>query len=283
MNRLPYVQVEDLNIYYKIEGSGPPLVLLHGMSNNSRSWEKQVEDLKKNYTVIAWDAPGYGNSSDPIKEFTQFQDFAVVLKGFLDKLNLKEIYLLGHSMGAATALEFYRLYPNFIKALILADITRGAAALSSEENESKLKNRLYAIGNFSPQEIANQRIKALLSSGASKEVFHQVKEIMSMVRPAGYRSVANSLYNLDQMDLLPRVNVPTLIICGELDSVTPVKESTIIHKGIRESELVIVPKTGHLCYQEDPHTFNIHIHEFLNKFSKVRQGGDGISGTRGKG
>jgi pimeloyl-ACP methyl ester carboxylesterase len=262
---MPYVHVEDLRIHYEIEGNGEPLVLLHGMSNNAHSWKNQMQVLKEHYTVIAWDAPGYGKSSDPAKEYQYFEEFAHVLKGVIDQLGYEKINLLGHSMGAAIAIDFCHLYSHKINKLILADPTRGAAALDSEENEKKLKSRLFSIENLSPEQIAEKRIEALLSSYASEEVYNQVKEIMSQVRPAGYRSVAYSLYHLNQMKVLPEINVPVLVMCGELDTVTPVSEAEAIHDKLRNSQLVIVPKGGHLCYQENPETFNTSIIEFLSK------------------
>jgi pimeloyl-ACP methyl ester carboxylesterase len=262
---MPYVKVEDLSIHYEVEGNGEPLVLLHGMSNNSQSWREQVKELKEYYTVIAWDAPGYGKSSDPIGEFRNFKEFARVLNGMLDQLKLEKVYLLGHSMGAAIAIEFCLLYPHKMKKLIISDPTRGAAALDRDENERKLENRLYSIENLSPKEIAEKRVEALLSSYALEEVYMWVKEIMTQVRPAGYRSVAYSLYHLNQTNLFSNIDVPVLVLCGELDTVTPVREAEAIHEELINSELVIIPKSGHLCYQENPGKFNASIIEFLNK------------------
>ncbi|TCP31704.1 pimeloyl-ACP methyl ester carboxylesterase [Scopulibacillus darangshiensis] len=268
---MPYQKVNDLTIHYEIEGDGPPLVLLHGMGNNSRSWRKQIETLCHYFTVVAWDAPGYGKSSDPQKPLTEFTDFAKVLRAFLDKLNLHDIYLLGHSMGAATALEFYDFYPDFIKALILADATRGAAACDHEENEKKLKVRLDSIKNLPPNKLAKERVKKLLSPHASDEVRKLAESIMSEARPAGYCSVAYSLYNANQMSLYPMVNIPTLIMCGELDDVTPVSESKIIHSHIQKSEFVTIPNAGHLCYLEDPNIFNYHVINFLCKIEQSKR------------
>jgi pimeloyl-ACP methyl ester carboxylesterase len=266
---MPYAQVEDLSIHYEIGGTGEPLLLLHGMSNNSQSWREQMQELKDHYTVIAWDAPGYGKSSDPAEEFRSFKEFARILEGLLEQLNLEKIYLLGHSMGAAIAIDFCTLYPHKVKKLILADPTRGAAALDSKVNEQKLKERLFSIGNLDPEEIADKRIKALLSPNASKEVYQRVKEIMSQVRPAGYRSVAYSLYYQNQMTLLPTMDVPVLVMCGELDTVTPVKEAEAIHDQLKNSQLVIIPKGGHLCYQENPEAFNARIIEFLKTHTNI--------------
>lgn len=88
---------------------------------------------------------------------------------------------------------------------------------------------------------------------------------MSQVRPSGYRSVTYSLSNLNNMDLLPTISVPTLVICGEEDKVTPVSESEVFHQSIQGSRLEIIPNAGHLCYQEDPDTFNEKVINFLGE------------------
>lgn len=264
---MPFIQVGDLSIHYEIAGQGEPLVLLHGMSNNSQSWKKQMKELQEYYTVIAWDAPGYGQSSDPQEEFRHFSHFADVLKEFIEELHYDSIYLLGHSMGAAIALDFCHRFPSMVKALIIADATRGSAALSKDENETRLKNRLNAIETMEPHEIAKRRVEALLAPQAAEEVRNEAEKIMSQVRLAGYRSVAYSLYHVNQMNFLSSISTPTLVICGELDSVTPVSESRVFHENILNSEFSIIPGTGHLCYQEDPASFNRQVLNFLNEFN----------------
>src|SRR5687767_10038664 len=109
---MPYLSVQDLSIHYEIEGKGKPVIILHGMGNNSQSWKKQLAGLSENNTVIAWDAPGYGKSSDPKEELTEFSQFADILKGFVKALNYKSVTLLGHSMGSAIALDFCYRFPE---------------------------------------------------------------------------------------------------------------------------------------------------------------------------
>lgn len=266
---MPFLKTTNLTIHYEIAGKGEPLVLLHGMSNNSQSWRRQLEGLKENFTVIAWDAPGYGQSSDPKEEFQSFSQFADVLKEFIEALPYESVYLLGHSMGAAIAIDFSSRFPSMVRSLILADATRGSAALSAEENEKRLQNRLHSIENLDPKEIAANRVYALLAPNPNEEVKKEAEKIMGQVRLAGYRAVAYSLYNQNQMDILATISAPTLIICGEEDGVTPVKESQVIHEKIANSKLVTIPKTGHLCYQEDPQTFNQHVLEFLSAVKTV--------------
>lgn len=260
---MPFLPVQDLSIHYEIEGNGKPLIILHGMGNNSQSWKKQLSGLSENYTVIAWDAPGYGKSSDPSEEFTDFSQFADILKEFIKNLNYKSVTLLGHSMGSAIALDFCYRFPEMVDRLIISDATRGAAALTVEENKKKLDARLNSINTLDPKEIAIHRVKELLAPNPNPEVKQEAERIMSQVRPMGYRSVAYSLFHLNQMDLLSSIITPTLIICGELDKVTPVSDSEIFHKKIKNSELAIIAGTGHLCYQEDPNIFNRIVLDFL--------------------
>lgn len=257
------VQVEELLIHYEIEGEGPPLIILHGMGNNSQSWKKQLMGLSKNFTVIAWDAPGYGESSDPKVELRDFRQFADVLKGFIQNLNYQSVTLLGHSMGSAIALDFCYRFPEMVDALIISDATRGAAALSQEVNEQKLNGRLRSIETLNPKQLAELRVKELLSPDPDPEVQKEAERIYSQIRPMGFRSVAYSLFHLNQMDILPFITVPTLVICGELDRVTPVSESQIFYENIKESKMMTIPGTGHLCYQEDPEQFNSIVLTFL--------------------
>ncbi|QKE74854.1 alpha/beta hydrolase [Arthrobacter citreus] len=262
---MPISHLNDLSINYQESGNGQVLVILHGLGNNSQSWKHQLSQLSEYYRVIVWDAPGYGGSSDLKEEFHEFSQFANVLKEFLDSLGLESINLLGHSMGSAIAIDFTSRFPQMVNSLIISDATRGAAGLTKEDNEQKLQNRLNSIDHLEPSELARKRVKALLSPNASTEVIKEAERIMAQVRPSGYRSVSYSLSNLNQMEILSSISVPTLVMCGELDQVTPVSESQIFHELIPNSEFAIVPNTGHLCYQEDPKLFNQFVVDFLKK------------------
>lgn len=259
-------RVGSLTIHYRTAGEGMPLVLLHGLGNNSGSWSKQLAGLQNQFQVIAWDTPGYGESSDPEPEFRTFRELAVMLKGFLDALGLRKVFLLGHSMGSTLAMQFCSMYPEYVEALILAASTRGGLA-NPERNERKLKNRLHNIENLLPEELAKRRTPDMFSRFASEEVIAEAMRIMSQVRPAGYRSVAYSLYHADQTPLLSSIKMPTLLLCGEDDTVTPVGESRMVEQGIQGSRLELIAQAGHLCYIEKPEEFNAHVRSFLQAVS----------------
>ncbi|MFD2368677.1 alpha/beta fold hydrolase [Brevibacillus sp. GCM10020057] len=264
---MPYTQAGSLSIHYRTQGVGTPLILLHGLGNNSQSWSRQLAGLQDQFQVIAWDAPGYGDSSDPDPEFRTFGELADILEDFIDSLGFEKIFLLGHSMGSTTAMEFCAKYPERVQALILAASTRGGRT-NPETNERKLKDRLHNVENLSPQELAELRIPAMFSPYAAPEAIAEAKRIMAMVRPPGYRSVAYSLYNADTTGLLPSLKMPTLLICGEDDKVTPVAESRIVEQGIAGSTLKLIARAGHLCYIEQPEEFNSLVRSFLQGCDK---------------
>jgi len=263
---MPKVNLEKHGeIHYLERGDSDKekIILLHGLGNQSKTWEEQLNMLSKNYHVIAWDAPGYGGSYDPYPWIHHFEEFSKILNQFCEALNFKKIFLVGHSMGAAIAIDFAYRFPEKVKKLIIADPTRGGAFKDEENNQKSLENRLYAINEEGSVKLAQDRTKNLFSDNASRTLIAKSEKIMQQVRPSGYSSVSYSLYNLNQKNIYPKIEVSTLIICGEEDKITPVAESDYIHQQIPYSKLSIIPKAGHLCFLEDPEGFQYRIINFL--------------------
>lgn len=260
---MPDIQVDGLKIHYEQTGNGSALVLLHGIGSNSRSWRNQLTGLSDEFTVIAWDAPGYGRSDDSTVAEEEFRmaHFADYLAGLLDGLGLEKAHILGLSMGGVVAQEFYRLYPGRVQTLILADTNRGGGTRPEAERIEQLNNRLKSAQN--PAELAKRRAPALLSPNASPAKIAEVESIMSEIHPAGYRMASYAMSKADHTELLPLIAVPTLIICGEQDGVTPPRESELLHQAIPGSRLVLIPNAGHVSNQEQPELFNQAVRKFL--------------------
>ena len=250
---MPDATVDGAILHYEIAGEGPPLVLLHGIGSNSRSWRRQLQGLSGKFTVIAWDAPGYGRSSDPlikpIKPSIRF--YVDCLRSLVDLLELKDISLLGHSAGGVVAQEFYRAYPDYVRALVLAD-TRHVAS------QAGLEDRLRSIRTITSAQLAAERAPKLLRRSAPAELIREVESIMSEVRAAGYEFAAIALAESDTRDVIRNLRVPTLLIWGSEDEITPVWDE--IPSGV---ELRIIPDAGHLCYIEQPEQFNEIVSVFL--------------------
>lgn len=249
---MPVATLDSAIIYYETAGEGFPLILLHGIGSNSRSWRLQLAGLSPDFNVIAWDAPGYGRSPDPAPAIQPCMRFyAGRLRQMLDSLGLKRIFLLGHSTGGVMAQEFYRAYPHYVRALILAD-TRCVAP------QTGLEERLNSIRSMPPAQLAVERAPKLLSRNAAPDLVREVISIMSEVRPRGYEFAAIALAESDTRDVVRNLRVPALLIWGAEDEITPLWE-----KLPAGAQLKIIRNAGHLCYLEQPEHFNELVREFL--------------------
>ena len=119
-----FVEIDAFRIAYERAGRGTPLVLLHGLLADSRLWSRQIADLATQFTIVAWDAPGNGESSDPPESFT-FDDYADSLAGFMDALDLEPAHVLGLSWGGVVAQGLYGRHPDRVRSLILEAATAG--------------------------------------------------------------------------------------------------------------------------------------------------------------
>jgi len=277
------IQAGKLKIHYQEAGTGEPLVLLHGLGSNSRSWRYQLAGLAQSFRVLAWDAPGYGLSDDLLVEDEanfSMAGFAHALAAFLDALQIDQAHIVGHSMGGVLALEFYQRYPARVKSLVLADTNRGGGAKPQAEREATLQRRLHALATQSPAQIAQARAPGLLSPHADAALVADVTSIYAEIRSAGYRLATLGLDRANHSDLLAQVNVPTLILCGELDTLTPPAESEILAQNIPHADLKFIPRAGHSSNQEQPQVFNRLVLDFLqSNYLKVGIIGTGSIGT----
>ena len=136
------VEVGGLRVAYRRAGQGPPLVLLHGGLGDSREWRRQLEGLADEFTVLAWDAPGCGGSSDPPQEW-RLPDYADCLAGFIGALDLDRPHVGGLSWGGGLALELYRRHPDLPRSLVLASAYAGwAGSLPPEVVAERLERAL---------------------------------------------------------------------------------------------------------------------------------------------
>jgi pimeloyl-ACP methyl ester carboxylesterase len=243
-------------------GSGPALLLLHGIGSNSRSFRHQLSELSDVYTVIAWDAPGYGRSADPAEPFSM-EDLADCAMGLLDRLDIGAAHVLGVSMGGVIAQLVYHRYPQRVMSLILADTNAGGGALPEPERSERVQRRLDAIDRLTPRQLAEQRAPQLVRPDAPRELVDEIVDIMAEVRPAGYRAAALALGAIDLTAQLPNIRVPALVIHGEDDAVVPVSTARELARAIPGAQLVLIERAGHVSNQEQPATFNAAVRAFL--------------------
>ena len=265
------VRLGDLRIAYRQAGDGPPLVLLHGGLDDGRSWRRQMDALADEFTVLAWDAPGCGRSSD-VPESWRMPDYADAVAAWLEALAIERPHVLGLSWGSSVALEFYRRHPQVPASLILASAYAGwAGSLSAEETAARLEGILAAADL--PLEEMVEATPGLISSTAPAGLRQELMAIWAdntgSRKPGGYRAAAHSMAEADLRDVLPQIGVPTLLLYGELDERSPRSVADELHARIPSSRLVVIDGVGHLANVEAPDAFNAQVREFLRPIGTV--------------
>ena len=241
-------------LHYEKQGKGDPLILLHGIGSNSKSFHRQLKAFSPHHTTIAWDAPGFGKSQMPAKQITGIETYTRALLDLLDSENLKSATILGHSFGGIIAQDFYRRHPNRTQALILADTTTGGGDPSK---------RLHMIRTMTPQQLARERAPNLLSRNAPTEIVEEAIARMAEIHRPGYEAASIAISTADTRGVLEEITVPLLMIWGAEDTITPAWKDWP-----KRAEVKIIPNAGHLCYLEQPQLFNEIVIDFLRPLSE---------------
>ena len=256
-------EVDGLQIGYERAGSGPPLVLLHGyVGDGATTWRPQLDALSDAFTVVAWDAPGAGRSSDPPLSFG-LAGYADCLARFIDRLGLQRPHVAGLSFGGALALELYRRHSGVPSTLILASAYAGwAGSLPADVAAQRLEQALV-LADLSPEELAGALLPTMFSAGTPPETVDAFGASMRAFHPAGFRAMARASAE-NVRDVLPRIRIPTLLLYGDRDVRAPLTIAEDLQGAIPGSRLVVLPDTGHVVSLEAPAAFNAAVRDFLH-------------------
>jgi len=262
------VRTSGLEIAYERVGEGPPLVLVHGAAVDSRMWQPQLAALADQFTVVAWDEPGAGRSSDVPAGFA-LADYADALAAMIGALELAPAHVGGLSWGGTVALELYRRHPGLVASLLLVDTYAGwKGSLPEREVRARvegLRQMLAAGDPFDPT------LPGLYAGDRRPAEFVPLLDAMAAdVRPDSMRIVLPLMAETDQRDLLPRIAVPTTLIWGELDARSPLSVARQFEAAIPGAKLVIIPGAGHMSNLEQPELFNAAVRAHAGEHSNVR-------------
>jgi pimeloyl-ACP methyl ester carboxylesterase len=257
------VEVDGLQIAYERAGSGPALVLLHGyVGDGPTTWRRQLDGLSDEFAVVAWDAPGAEGSSDPPERFG-LDGYADCLAGFLEKLGLDSACVAGLSFGGILALALQRRHAAVSSALILASAYAGwAGSLPPEVAEQRLRQAL-ALADGAPEVFVAALLPTMFSKPMPRETVDDLRASMLAFHPRGFRAMARASAE-DVRDVLPHIDVPTLLVCGDPDVRAPLTVAEALQAAISGSRLVVLPDAGHLCNIEAPNEFNDAVRDFLH-------------------
>ena len=253
------VRANGLEIAYERVGEGPPLVLVHGAAADSRMWRPQLTALADEFTVVAWDEPGAGGSSDVPSDFV-LVDYANSLATLIDALGLGPAHVAGLSWGGTVVLELYRHHPELVATLLLVDTYAGwKGSLPEQEVRARVDGVRHLLA---ADHLFDPTLPGLFAGDPPAEFVPLLEEMAADVRPESMRTALLVMAEADQRDLLPRIAAPTLLIWGEVDVRSPLTVARQFEEAIPDAKLVVIPGAGHVSNLEQPEVFNDAVREF---------------------
>ena len=228
--------INGLKINYTSIGEGKPLLILHGWGSRKERWRTVAKLLSgRGFQIIVPDLPGFGESDNPDGVWG-FDDYVNLVDNFISSLNINKFSLLGHSFGGNIAVKYSLKHPDKINKLFLV----GAAVV---RRETVKKKGIYGI---------SKTFKFLSFVPYLKKAFYRIIKSDYLYARGIMKDVYLNIIKKDLTDILNGINVPTSIIWGEKDDITPLKSAHIINSKVKNSQLEIIPKTGHNLHSECP-------------------------------
>lgn len=258
------VAVDGLRLHVAEAGTGPALLLVHGLTASHAVWEPTVAEFARGWRVIAPDLPGHGESEKPDAPYT-IDFFAGVLRSAMRELGVDEAVVAGSSLGGQVALELAAWYPSFTRALVLAAPAVGYSAAMRPVGQ--------ALQMMSGPKLLRARLAQVV-----QQSFHDRSRIGHVTRrrileerlaaddfPAFARAVAKSLGGVLTAEPQPleRVTQPVLVVWGREDRLVPVRRSERLLRGLPHARLHVLERCGHLPMLEQPTAFNRAMAGFL--------------------
>ncbi len=256
-------RIAGTELHYDVRGTGVPLLLLHAFPLSYAMWDDQVKALAGPCQVVRFDDRGFGATppGDAILTMERIADDAAAL---LDHLGIGQAVVGGCSMGGYATFAFVRRHADRVKALYLQDTRAGADTDEARRNRAALAEKVRKEGAAAASDAFLPKLLGTTSHADRPQVVDRVRSLIVANPPRG---VADALGGLaaraDSTPTLREIQVPTLVVCGEEDVLTPPAESEAMHRAITGSRLEIVPKAGHLANLENPDAVNRAILEFI--------------------
>lgn len=239
------------------------VLLLHGLGGSRLSWEPQLSVLAADHRVIAWDVPGYGQSS-PLETVT-FAALAAAAADLLGRLGSGPAHVVGISFGGMIAQYLAALHPHTVRSLTLL-ATSPAFGLDGTDPVDWQRARLGPLDQGQqPADFAQAVLRSLAGADIDERVLGGQVAAMSRVPAEGLRAMISCLVTHDSRLLLGSIVAPTLVVVGELDHETPVDYSFALADAIAGARLVVVPDVGHLLNAEAADEINSLITDHIRR------------------
>jgi pimeloyl-ACP methyl ester carboxylesterase len=256
----------DISIGYDDVGQGLPVVFLHGFPHNRSLWSPQVGGLVAPCRTIAFDLRGFGETSvTPPFSMDRYADDVAAALG---SLGIEKAVIAGLSMGGYAAFAFWRRHSALVRALVLCDTKAGA---DDEKGRAGRRDMIALVREKGSSAIADKMIAGMVGKSTREknpDLVESMHRMMSLAPPEGIAGALEAMLNRpDSGPTLATITVPTLILVGEEDALTPVSEARALHHGIAGSDLQILAGAGHVSNVERPAAFNHLLSEFLTSLT----------------
>ncbi len=252
-------------VHHVEAGSGEAVVFLHGVGGDSASWAPQIDGFSGDYRAIAWDMPGYGGS--PALERMTFPALSASLLGLLDRLELDNVHLVGHSMGGMVAQQFAADRPERVRTLVLSATSPAFGRPDGDFQKRFVEARIAPLENGSTMaDLADETVETMLGPSADADGAAVARRSMASVPEATYRAAIACLVTFDRRDALAGYAMPVLVLAGETDTNAPAPMMEKMAGRIPGADYVCMAGTGHLGNLENPAAFNEAVGSFLRRW-----------------
>jgi pimeloyl-ACP methyl ester carboxylesterase len=263
---MPHVKLNSLNFYYEVEGEGPPLVLIAGLSADSSSWDLIKPFLVKKFQVIRFDNRSVGRTEIPSHSYT-IAEMGEDVIALLDHLGISKAHLLGHSMGGTIAQTVALQWPHYLERLIISHSFVKVAARS-------LFWMHHCAALYDAHQAPEETMPVVAPWIFSNNFFTDPRHMKRLIAfrknypypqdPRGFRQQVEAIAAFDSRDWVNKLSLPTAIFAGEEDILTPLEGSLYLHEQIKDSQLV-VQEGAHMPLMEMSRRYAKAIEQFLMK------------------
>ncbi len=251
-------------------GDGRALLLLHAFPLDRTLWDPQFGRLAERVRTIRFDARGFGESA-PIAGALRMETIAEDAEALLDHLGIESAVLCGLSMGGYAALAFARSSPERLAGLILADTRAGTDTPEARANRAALAERVERDGTGAAADALLPGLLGPTARSRHPDLVAHVRTIILRAAPGAIRSALEGLAaRADAHDVLPRIDVPALVICGAEDTLTPPADAAELVAGLRASRMAVLPEAGHLSNLEAAEAFTSELADFMDEIGPDR-------------
>ncbi len=267
------ISLSTADISYIDQGTGAPILLIHGFPLDHTMWDAQISVLAEKYRVIAPDLRGFGESSlgtiDPAKGISMEQ-YADDLAELLDKLGVSEpIVLVGFSMGGYVAWQFVRKHAVQLRALAQCDTRAVADTEEARAGRIKMAENVAEWGSGRVAEMMGPKLFGPRTFEKQPAVVAAVHRVVENTQPAGIAAAQRGMAaRPDMTGFLPQIKLPTLVLVGEGDAISSPKEMESIAAAIPAAQFVVIPDSGHMTTMENPNAFSEALLTFLDGLSR---------------